>query len=482
MQLAALRKTNIRNDHPNILVVLTDDHGRWATGCYGNPAVRSPTLDWLARTGVRMDRAFTPSPVCSPARASFFTGQMPSAHGIHDWIEEWDPVGQRHPGLRGQTTLAMRLQRAGYHTGLFGKWHCGHSREPQPGFDRWFSYADSQFPHRGRIAFSDDGRRIEHDGFQSESITREAVNYLKQRLPDERPVFAVVGYVNTHSLYRDQPERLVDRFRGHDFAEVPQEPVDLPQGKATIPWTGTAEERREKLAQYYAAVTCIDGHVGRLIDAIGAAGQLENTLIVYTADHGNMNGQHGLDSKGNATIPQNFYEESVRVPCLLRWPVVLEGGGVSDVFVDLCDLHATLLDAAGVEPAGGPGRSCLPLLRGHGGTWRDAYFGEYGNARCIRTARYKLIQRHPGPAGHWDHELYDLHDDPRETHNLAGSSAHAERIAGLSRRLDQFFAEHADAERSGLRVADLPPCNGGYEPWSVAAAERAGLEVPPLHP
>ena len=184
---------------PHILVVLTDNHGRWATGCYGNPVVQTPTLDWLARTGVRMDRAFTPSPVCSPARASFFTGQMPSAHGIHDWIEEWEPVGQDHPGLRGQETLGTRLQQAGYHTALFGKWHCGHSRDPQPGFDRWFSYAHSQFPHRGRIAFSDDGQRVEHDGFQSERITREAVRHLEGILSEDRPVFAVVGHVNTHS-------------------------------------------------------------------------------------------------------------------------------------------------------------------------------------------------------------------------------------------------------------------------------------------
>ena len=474
---------NIPSNRPNILVVLTDDHGRWATGCYGNPVVQTPTMDWLARTGARLDRAFTPSPVCSPARASFFTGQMPSTHGIHDWLQEWAPVGKQHPGLRGQTTLATRLHEAGYRTGLLGKWHCGHSRDPQPGFDRWFSYADSQFPHRGPIAFSDDGRRVEHDGYQSEHITREAVRFLSEHLGGDRPTFTVVGYVNTHSPYRDHPERLANRYRGHDFAEVPPEPVDLPQGKAVIPWVGTAEERREKLAQYYAAVTCIDEHVARLVDAVDAAGQLDNTLIVYTADHGNMNGQHGLDSKGNATIPQNFLEESIRIPCLLRWPGAVAAGTASDAFVDLCDLHATLLDAAGADPAPGPGQSLLPLLGAAdtqdpgdaAATARDAYFGEYGNARCIRTDRYKLIERYPGPNGHWEDELYDLHDDPRETRSLAASAAHADLKRDLSQRLTAFFDEYADDERTGLHVGRLPDCNDGYEPWSPAAAERAGL-------
>ena len=270
----------------------------------------------------------------------------------------------------------------------------------------------------------------------------------------------------------------MDRYRGHDFAEVPQEPVDLPQGRAVSAWVGTPEERREKLAQYYAAATCIDGHVGRLIDAFDAAGQLENTLIVYTADHGNMNGQDGLDSKGNATVPQNFYDESILVPCLMRWPGGLPGGSTSGAFVDLCDLHATLLDAAGAEasdPPAGPGRSCLPLLQGRDDAWRDAYFGEYGNARCIRTEQYKLIERYPGPGGDWESELYDLEDDPREMTNRFALPRYAPVVKDLSQRLRAFFDEFSSPERSGLRVGELPPCNNGYEPWSPAAAKRAGV-------
>ena len=131
---------------PNILIFMTDDHGQWASNCYGTHEIHSPTMDHLAATGTRMTRAFTPSPVCSPARACFFTGRLPSQHGIHDWIHEPHAIGRAHPGLRGQTTIAQILHDAGYHTALSGKWHCGESWVKQPGFDRWFSYAAEQVP------------------------------------------------------------------------------------------------------------------------------------------------------------------------------------------------------------------------------------------------------------------------------------------------------------------------------------------------
>ena len=118
---------------PNILVFLTDDHAQWAAHCYGAAEIRSPNLDRLAATGVRMTRAFTPSPVCSPARACCFTGRFPSQHGIHDWLDESGTDSSLN--LSGQTTIAELLKQAGYETSLVGKWHCGSSRRPQAGFD-----------------------------------------------------------------------------------------------------------------------------------------------------------------------------------------------------------------------------------------------------------------------------------------------------------------------------------------------------------
>ncbi len=354
---------------PNILVFLTDDHGQWASGCYGNREIHSPTMDYLAKTGVRMTCAFTPTPVCSPARASFFTGRLPSQHGIHDWILETTEPGSQHPGLDGQTNIGQLLQGAGYQTALIGKWHCGKSWEPKPGFDCWFSYGDRQYPHKGEIRFSDQGKIVTDTCFQTAAFTDQSIRFLRNRRR-EQPFFLFVGYVDTHGPFSQHPERLVESYRNCSFDDIPHR-GDL------------SEKARENLAQYYAAVTYIDAQMGRIIDELDARGELDNTLVVYTADHGHMNGHHGLTGKGNATRPQNFLEESILVPCLFSWKEGLPAGAVRHQMVDHCDLFATLLDVANAVPDEGthkaihsPGESYLPILTGDKETWRDAFFGE----------------------------------------------------------------------------------------------------------
>ena len=381
-------------DRPNIIVFMTDDHGYWAAGCSGNRELQTPSLDHLAATGARMASAFTPCPVCSPARASFFTGRIPSQHGIHDWLK-WDEEGQVHPGIDGQRNIGELLQRAGYHTGLVGKWHCARDREPRPGFDRWFSYQMAQYPHVGEQRFSDQGHPVTEHGHQAPLLTDRAVDFIRTR-PQDRPFFLFVSYVCTHTPLKDQPERLAAHYRGCTFADVPQEAFAPSHGHPRMPWPSDPARHREQMAQYYAAVTFIDEQVGRILDELDGAGIRQDTMVVYTADHGHMNGQHGLISKGNATVPQNFLEESIRVPSFVSWPGGLPKGQVIEAPVDHCDLFCTVLDAAGTAPdpeIHTPGASFLPLLRGDAAAWRDAQFCEYGNARMIRTADHKLIRR-----------------------------------------------------------------------------------------
>ena len=454
-------------DRPNILVFLTDDHGQWAAGCYGNREIASPTMDHLAATGVRMTRAFTTCPVSSPARASFFTGRLPSQHGIHDWLFERELPYADHPGLRGQRTIAQLLHNAGYTTALCGKWHCGDDAIVQPGFDRWFAHL-RQGPHCGDVPFSDQGEQVVKHSQLSDAVTDDAVRFLRSRDRD-RPFFLCVGYVDTHTPHRDHPPRLVERYRQCTFDDIPDEsPADC-HGTVVIPWPDNEVIRRDQLANYYAAVTHIDEQMARVLDVLGEAGDLDNTLIVYTADHGHMNGHHGLHTKGNATVPQNLIDESILVPCLLSWPGVLLAGGVCDRFVDHCDLFNTLLDAAGVElddtvqkEINSPGRSYLPLLRGDTDDWRDAQFSEYGNARMIRTDTHKLIERYAGPNGHFADELYDLVADPRERSNVIDQQA--DIAASLRRRLHEHFDRYQITERSGRNITDQPRCSP-TEPW-----------------
>jgi arylsulfatase A-like enzyme len=181
-----------------------------------------------------------------------------------------------------------------------------------------------------------------------------------------------------------------------------------------------------------------------------------------------MNGHHGLHTKGNATIPQNFLDESIRVPLLVRWPQQVAAGSVNSQFVDHCDLHATLCDAAGVQTGDGPGQSLLPVWRRESVRWRDWQICEYGNARMIRTAAGKLIRRYPGPNGSFGDEYYDLRRDPRERCNVIGTTD----VATWDGKLDEYFARYERPNRSGRQIATQPVCNGS-QPWVLTPEEVA---------
>lgn len=461
---------------PNILLVCTDDHGAWALGCSGNAELRTPSIDHLARTGTRLVNAFTPCPVCSPARASLLTGLLPSQHGIHDWLA-WREADAWHPGLRARTTLPVLLRQAGYRTGLVGKWHCGHDPEPQLGFDRWCTYWNRQVPHFGQHEFSDQGRRVTWHGHQAPFFTEQAIAWLRERAY-EHPFFLMVGYVCPHTPLADQPARLVTSYQHATFGDIPEESLPACHGRPRTERHhrfGVRTGQRGEAAQYYAAVSFVDEQVGRLLDELDALGLTEDTLCVYTADHGCMVGHHGVLGKGNATHPQNFLEEAIRVPCLFSWPAGLPAGTSHTALVDHLDLFATLAEVAGVpvpvlallDPER-PGRSYLPVLQGHAVPWRQVQFCEYGNARMVRDSRYKLIRRYPGPNGRFADELYDLAADGRECVNRLGDPALAPVVGRLSAALDAQFLRYEDPRLSGKEVGALPRCNGA-EPWWFAA-------------
>jgi len=476
---AEAEATTKAHRQPNILVFLTDDHGQWLQEAYGNSEVHTPNMTRIASRGVRMNNAFTTTPVCSPARASFFTGRMPSQHGIHDWIEE-KTQAYAAPWLKGQTLISELMKGAGYHTGLVGKWHCGFEREPRPGFDFWYSYWVSQYPHEGKQQFSDNGKLAEPEGFQSPLLTDQALRFLKEHYAKpatkEKPFFLFVGYTDTHTPHKQMPKDLADYYAGASFRDIPREEFAATHGKPLIPVTNDAAAEREKLEQYYASASAIDREVGRVLDDLAARGVLDETLVVYTGDHGLNAGHHGMWEKGNATQPQNFLEESIRVPCSIAWPKggVVQGM-VSDANVNHCDLFATLLEVAGVPASSAkrasinsPGVSYLAELRGRAAKKRDdAVFCEYGNARMMRADGYKLILRYPFRGVRFDNELYDLKADPRETKNIYGEAAHAQRVQRMTARVDEHFARYSVPEHDGLHLEEQPMATPA-SPWLEA--------------
>jgi arylsulfatase A-like enzyme len=447
---------------PNILVFFTDDHGQWAQHGYGNSELVTPNMDRITASGTRMAQAFTPSPVCSPSRACFFTGRMPSQHGIHDWLEEKNGSA-RHPGLTGQTLISELLLRAGYYTGLVGKWHCGLDEQPKPGFDYWFSYWDSQYPHKGRQKFSNQGKLAMEDGHQSPYLTARAIEFLRKHRSDgaagQKPFFLFVGYVDTHSPHESAPDDLVKRYESATFRDIPDETFPACHGRPKDPRKGKPADKPRELIEYYAAVSSIDREIGNVLAELEATGELANTLVVYTGDHGLNTCHHGMWEKGNGTVPQNFLEESVRVPCALSWPAGgIRQNATCDDLVNHCDLWATLLDVAGASPAAAtaeqinsPGVSYLRQLRGTADpSWRRVIISEYGNARMARDMRYKLIRRYAYNGVRFSDELYDLENDARETINRINDPQLATAIEKLSAELDRFFGKYTVAGQSGL--------------------------------
>ncbi len=450
-------------DQKNIILIVNDDLAQWALGSYGNREVRAPTLDYLASTGVQMQNAFTPTPVCSPARACLLTGRLASQHGIHDYLSSTIPAIHRRPWLQDELTLAQLLSGAGYQTAHCGKWHLGIADQPQAGFEYWFSgVGDYPAEHGGDHRYSLNGTIETIAGQRAQVITDQAIDFLRHRDANS-PFFLHIGHFGTHNPWRGQPERLVSAYRECAFEHLRDQRA-YPFGKQALESTmPTRLNPREALAQYYASISHIDEAVGRLLDELEALNLREQALLVFTSDHGLCCGHHGLWGKGNATLPLNMLEESIRVPLIFNQPCDLFARQHRTEFVDHLDLFQTIVDYAGVsdqlaDERNYPGRSFLPLLDNSKALpdWRARQFGEYGDLRMVRTPQYKLVRRYYDDA---PCELFDLIDDPTESHNLFGDEVHQPVVDRLSREIDGYFERYQDPIKSGLRAKDLPRHN-----------------------
>ncbi len=452
-------------EQPNIIVVMADDHAQWALGTYGLEHIDTPNIDWLADQGVRFDNAMTPAPVCSAARASYYTGKMPSQHGVHDFLSESAEFDANW--LHGEKLLSERMADAGYRTALLGKWHATtDSRPPQAGFDRWLSYDpykagwQNQYVHSGLVHFSSDGDEVQHRGLQARFLTEETIRFIDQ--PSAKPFFVSLNLVEPHAPFAGLPERLVTKYRAiADDIVRAGAASDLPdRGSATT----TPDDHIEQLAQYLAAVSLVDDQMGRLLDALQGRDLLDNTLLVYTSDHGMLMGQYGLYGKTNATNPANFYEETIRIPLIAftagkRFRPRQARGEL----VDLLDLHATLLDYASngaqTQSDYGPGRSLRPMLEGERQTnWRTVQFAERGRSRMATDGRWKLVRTYvrdaeSDPIDRW----YDLTHPFGERH--ISEPPRQTVLVRLATALEQFFARYETPEHTGRDVWNQPPAN-----------------------
>jgi choline-sulfatase len=448
-----------RAERPNVIVILSDDQGSWAMGCAGNHEIRTPAIDRLAAEGTRLDRFFCASPVCSPARASLLTGQIPSQHGVHDWLAEGNmPADPRGPirYLDGKPAYTDVLAESGYTCGLSGKWHLGDSLAPQHGFAHWYAHQRGGGPYRNAPMIRD-GVPYEEPAYLTDAITDDALGFIEAQVDGGDPFYLSVNYTAPHSPWIDNhPQELVDAYADCPFATIPRDPIH-PWAVPGLAPEPESERWREQLKGYFAAVTAMDANIGRIVDLLDRRGLRENTLVVFLSDNGFSTGHHGLWGKGNSSFPLNMYDTSILVPAIFSQPGAVPTGVVRAEMVSALDFPHTLLAMLGLEMSNAeelPGRSFAHLLSDDAESRDDhrdeiVIFDEYGPVRMIRTGTWKYIHRYPyGP-----HELYDLTNDPGERDNLVDADDQQERVAKMRYRLERWYHRWVDPAADGAREA-----------------------------
>ena len=457
---------------PNVLLIMADDHAPAAFSTYGSSLNRTPNLDRIATEGLRLDRCFCTNAICTPARASVHTGKYSHVTGIKTLQDEIDQTQE--------TTLGMLLHGAGYQTAFLGKWHLGHGGHSDPaGYDFW-----SVLPFQGRYydpEMTEMGEPRIEKGYVTDVLTDKALSWLSQRDMD-RPFFLVCAHkaphdpFQPHHKHRDlfadepipEPATFHDDYKGRAAAaEMATEQVALMHLKNHLPDPVppglTSEEQKawnyqSYMRNYLRCVASIDENVGRLLDFLDESQITEDTIVIYTSDHGFFLGDHGWYDK------RFMYEESIRIPFLMRYPRDVEAGLTSDRIALNVDFAPTILDYAGVSvPLDMQGRSLRPLAEGRPPSdWRTSMYYRYWMHLAhfnipahygIRTERHKLIYYYGealGSAGAIDEpttpewELFDLEKDPKEMQNIYHDPANSGLVSELKIELEMLQRELGD--------------------------------------
>jgi len=410
-----------QNRKPNVVFVLADQWRAQATGYAGDPNALTPNLDKLAAGSVNLTNAVSGCPVCCPYRASLMTGKYPLSHGVF--------LNDLCLSSKG-TSLAEAFAAAGYDTAYIGKWHLdGHGRssyipkDRRQGFDYWKVLECTHNYNRSFYYAADDRTKLTWKGYDAIAQTRDACDYIGARTSASKPFLLVLSWGPPHNPYRTAPQKYKDLYKGKEL-----------KLRANVPASARAAARRD-LAGYYAHVSALDACLGKLVETVGRAGIADNTILVFTSDHGDMLGSRGMGRK------QKPWDESIMVPFLLRYPAALgKAPKVIDMPINTPDIMPTLLGLGGIKvPRGVEGKDFSGVLCGREAPANDAalitcvspfgewYRGKGREFRGVRTRRYTYVRDLKGP---W--LLYDNREDPCQMKNLAGKA----EFADLQKRLD----------------------------------------------
>jgi arylsulfatase A-like enzyme len=427
---------------PNVIVFLTDQQ-RWdTTGLNGNPLELTPNLDRFARRNMHAPLAFTPQPVCGPARTCLQTGM---------WATETGCYRNGIPLPPEPRTLAQEFNEAGYTTGYIGKWHLA-SQEPVPprergGYQSWLASNLLEFTSEAyrTVLYDEEGEPVRLPGYRVDAQTDAAIRFIDQH--QDEPFFLFLSYLEPHHQNRlddyPPPDGYRERYQGRWI------PPDLAALGGTT---------HQHLGGYYGQVKRLDEAFGRLLDALKSLGLDDRTIVVFTSDHGCH------FKTRNAEYKRSCHDASIHVPLAIGGPGFVGGGELPEL-VSLLDLPPTLLEAAGLGiPEQMRGRSLLPLTRGERQGWPDDVFvqiSESSVARAIRTRRWKYAihapdkdgYRDPGSERYVEAYLYDLESDPYELDNLIGLETHREVADALAERLVRWMVVAGEAAPEIARVS-----------------------------
>lgn len=480
-------KDNNSIKRPNILLIMTDNQPAELLGCYGNSEIQTPHIDALADDGFRFDNAFCVNGMCSPCRASVMTGLMPSQHGIHTWIDDrlrklwpknWNAIDEFN-------TLPEILAASGYQTALIGKYHMGAPEYAQNGFKHWVTNPDGHVTDFWNGSYITNNERSNYSGHSVDFFTSKMIEYLEAVTSNASPspFFAFLPYNAPYGHWPALKGRAKNKFRDYydniPMHTIPREGLHenaitrfLKKAADSVGGVDHSSELRipndlETLRNYYSEMSMVDDGVGRVLAALKRLNIYDDTIIIFTADHGFSLGHHGIWGHSQATLPSNAHRATFSIPFIFRYGQRLQNGSTK-AYISQIDLFPTLLEMAGIEPNGhnnnSPARSFASALLTGEFKDCDAVFLEQEETRAVRTSRWLYKRRfQKAPKEPYPDELYDLVADPQEKFNLSGMSEYADIEHQLMRRIEMFFEKHSDPKYD-LWKGGMPKSNSD-KPW-----------------
>lgn len=428
----------------NLVFILTDNQGAWTLGCYGNQDIRTPHIDALAAGGMRFNHALSSNPVCSPTRATFLTGLIPSQHGVHSFLDPQYMMGPKaYNTLEEFTSLGEILRDEGYVCGLSGKWHLGANLTPSEGFSFWVTKPDGSTKEFYDQDIIENRQVTKVAEYTTDYWTRRGIEFIEAH--KDQPFFLFLAYNGPYSLGNLMLNEARNRHAGYyadkELSSFPRDTMH-PWQHHNKQFHNTDVARRRVASE----VSGVDDGVGSVMETLKRLGLEKDTLVVYASDQGWMGGQNGLWGMGDHTRPTGAHELMMQIPLIFHQSSKIAAGGMSDLLVSNYDFLPSVLGYLGLRDKQPkqprlPGRDFSRVLKGESlPAWDNTVFYEMETCRAIREKRWKYVSRFPnGP-----HELYDMEADPQERFNLYGQPGTQAEITRLSVRLEAFFKDYAD--------------------------------------